>query len=112
MSPSAAPAPTASSKEARASFDWADPLLLEDELTEEERLIRDSARGYCQDRLLPRVQKAFRDESFRPCALHRNGRAGLPRLDDRRLWLRRHQLRQLWADRARGRAGPIVAIAR
>jgi glutaryl-CoA dehydrogenase len=64
MSPSAAPAPTASSKETRASFDWADPLLLEDELTEEERLIRDSARGYCQDRLLPRVQKAFREESF------------------------------------------------
>jgi glutaryl-CoA dehydrogenase len=48
----------------RARFDWADPLLLEDALSEEERLIRDSARAYCRDRLMPRVQKAFRDEGF------------------------------------------------
>ena len=60
---SSAPAPTAP-REARPGFDWADPLLLEDELSEEERLIRDSARGYCQDKLLPRVQQAFRHESF------------------------------------------------
>jgi glutaryl-CoA dehydrogenase len=64
MSSIAAPSPVTAHKEARPSFDWADPLLLEDELTEEERLIRDSAHSYCQDRLLPRVQKAFREESF------------------------------------------------
>src|ERR1700722_14483599 len=64
MSSIAAPAPATAHKEARPSFDWADPLLLEDELTEEERLIPDSARGYCQDRLLPRVQKAVPGERF------------------------------------------------
>ena len=45
-------------------FDWQDPLLLEDELSEDERLIRDSARAYAQDKLMPRVQRAFRDEHF------------------------------------------------
>ncbi|APV51073.1 acyl-CoA dehydrogenase [Betaproteobacteria bacterium GR16-43] len=45
-------------------FQWDDPLLLEEQLTEEERMVRDSARDYCQDKLLPRVTKAFRNESF------------------------------------------------
>ncbi|MEQ8331741.1 acyl-CoA dehydrogenase [Nisaea sp.] len=48
----------------RPQFDWEDPLLLELELTEEERMIRDAARAYCQDKLMPRVQGAFRDEVF------------------------------------------------
>jgi glutaryl-CoA dehydrogenase len=47
-----------------ASFDWADPLLFEDALSEEERLVRDSARAYCQDKLLPRVLTANREERF------------------------------------------------
>src|SRR5229473_4992090 len=45
-------------------FDWADPLLVEDLLSEEERLIRDSARAYCQEKLLPRVLTANREERF------------------------------------------------
>jgi glutaryl-CoA dehydrogenase len=45
-------------------FDWQDPLLLEEELTEEERLVRDSARAYAQEKLMPRAQRAFRDEHF------------------------------------------------
>ena len=45
-------------------FDWSDPLRLDDELGEEERMIRDSARDYAQGRLLPRVVAAFREESF------------------------------------------------
>jgi glutaryl-CoA dehydrogenase len=45
-------------------FDWADPLLFEDELGEEERLVRDSARAYCQEKLLPRVLSANREERF------------------------------------------------
>ncbi|HVH77791.1 MAG TPA: acyl-CoA dehydrogenase [Stellaceae bacterium] len=45
-------------------FDWADPLLLEDLLSEEERLIRDSARAYCQEKLMPRVLTANREERF------------------------------------------------
>jgi glutaryl-CoA dehydrogenase len=45
-------------------FDWADPLFVEDMLGEEERLIRDSARAYCQDKLMPRVLTANREERF------------------------------------------------
>jgi glutaryl-CoA dehydrogenase len=71
-----APAPLAAIKEPRASFDWADPLLLDEELNEEERLIRDSARAYCQDKLLPRVQKAFRDESFERALFTEMGELG------------------------------------
>jgi glutaryl-CoA dehydrogenase len=47
-----------------AAFDWADPLLFEDELGEDERLVRDSARAYCQDKLMPRVLSANREERF------------------------------------------------
>ena len=45
-------------------FQWDDPFLLEDQLTEEERLVRDSARAYCQERLAPRVLEATRKEKF------------------------------------------------
>jgi len=45
-------------------FLWEDPLLLEDQLTEEERMIRDTARDYAQSRLKPRVLSAFREERF------------------------------------------------
>jgi glutaryl-CoA dehydrogenase len=48
----------------KAAFDWADPLLLEEELSEEERMVRDSARVYCQEKLLPRVLTANRHERF------------------------------------------------
>ncbi len=58
--PSAASAPAA----AEARFDWADPLLLEDELGEDERMVRDSARAYCQEKLFPRVLDANRHEHF------------------------------------------------
>ena len=45
-------------------FDWQDPLLLEEELTEDERLIRDSARDFCQEKLMTRVLEANRHEHF------------------------------------------------
>lgn len=45
-------------------FVWEDPLQLEQQLTDEERLIRDSARSFCQARLAPRVREAFRHERF------------------------------------------------
>ena len=45
-------------------FQWQDPFLLEDQLTDDERLIRDAARAYCQDKLQPRVVSAFREERF------------------------------------------------
>ncbi len=50
--------------ETEARFDWADPLLLEDELSEDERMVRDSARAYCQEKLFPRVLEANRHERF------------------------------------------------
>jgi glutaryl-CoA dehydrogenase len=46
------------------AFEWADPLLLDEALTEEERMVRDSARAYCQEKLLPRVLEANRRERF------------------------------------------------
>ena len=49
---------------AAAEFNWEDPLDLESHLTEEERMIRDTARAFAQDKLLPRVKSAFRDERF------------------------------------------------
>ena len=46
----------------RPGFDWLDPLMLDQQLTEEERMVRDTARAYAQDRLAPRVLEAFRAE--------------------------------------------------
>ena len=43
-----------------APFNWEDPLDLESELSEEERMVRDTARGYAQDKLFPRVLTAYR----------------------------------------------------
>jgi glutaryl-CoA dehydrogenase len=49
-------------KKAKAQFVWDDPLLLEQQLTQEERMVRDAARAYCQEKLAPRVLEAFRHE--------------------------------------------------
>jgi glutaryl-CoA dehydrogenase len=46
----------------KPTFQWDDPLRLEDQLTEEERMVRDSARAYCQEKLMPRVTEAHRHE--------------------------------------------------
>jgi glutaryl-CoA dehydrogenase len=54
---------TAPRKE-RPSFNWQDPLLLDDELSSDEKMVRDSARAYAQDKLAPRIKQAFRDETF------------------------------------------------
>ena len=47
-----------------ATFNWADPFYLDSQLSDEERLVRDHARAYCQDRLLSRVTEGFRHERF------------------------------------------------
>ncbi len=60
----AQPAAVQSGAGKRPAFQWEDPLLLEDQLSEEERLVRDSARAYCQDKLMPRVLEANRNEVF------------------------------------------------
>jgi glutaryl-CoA dehydrogenase len=51
---------------AKTEFNWEDPLDLESWLTDEERMIRDSARAFAQDKLMPRVKSAFREERFDP----------------------------------------------
>jgi glutaryl-CoA dehydrogenase len=60
-----------------AAFRWDDPLDLEDELSEEERLVRDTARNFAQDKLFPRVIAANREESFDPAILREMGELGL-----------------------------------
>ncbi|MEQ9606976.1 MAG: acyl-CoA dehydrogenase [Kiloniellaceae bacterium] len=58
------PAPAATPGSPKARFVWEDPLLLEEQLTEEERMVRDAARDYCQDKLMPRILEANRHEIF------------------------------------------------
>ena len=53
-----------SSVPAESVFDWTDPLLLDEVLSDEERMVRDSARAYCQEKLFPRVLEANRHERF------------------------------------------------
>ena len=61
----------------KPAFDWSDPLLLEEQLTDEERLIRDTAREYAQDKLLPRVLTATREERFDREIMSEMGELGL-----------------------------------
>ena len=63
-------------KSSQPTFDWADPLLLGESLGEDERLIEQAARSFCQDRLQPRVQKMFREESFDPAIFTEMGEMG------------------------------------
>jgi len=58
---------------ARANFHWDDPLLLDEQLTEEEKMVRDAARDYAQGRLEPRVVDAFRREHTDPAISERWG---------------------------------------
>jgi len=61
----------------RAPFVWQDPLLLEDQLTDEERMIRDTARDYAQEKLMPRVLRANREEFFDREIMNEMGALGL-----------------------------------
>ena len=58
-------------------FDWSDPLLLETALTEEERMVRDTARDYAQGALMPRILEANRTEHFDPAIMREMGERGL-----------------------------------
>ena len=66
-----APIPTT-----KPAFQWEDPLLLEDQLTEEERMVRDTARAYCQEKLMPRVLEAHRHEKFDREVVNEMGKLG------------------------------------
>ena len=61
---------------ADAVFDWSDPLLLNEELSQEERMVRDNARRFCQDKLVPRVRDDFRHERFDPSVMTEMGAMG------------------------------------
>ena len=60
-----------------ATFNWEDPFLIDSELSDEERMVRDSARQYAQNRLLPRVRQAFRDEHTDRAIFNEMGELGL-----------------------------------
>ena len=64
-------------REARGSFRWDDPLRFDDQLTEDERLIRDTARSYAQDKLLPRVIDAYMEEKTDRAIFTEMGALGL-----------------------------------
>ena len=66
----------AETKASKTGFDWADPFLLDGQLTESERMVRDSARDYCQDKLMPRVVEANRHEKFDREILNEMGALG------------------------------------
>ncbi len=61
----------------RVAFDWQDPMFLEQQLSEEERMIRDAARDYCQEQLMPRAQMANREEIFDREIMNEFGELGL-----------------------------------
>ena len=60
-----------------SSFDWADPFLIEDQLAEEDRMIRDTARSFAEDRLMPGILEANRHEQFDRGLMQEMGALGL-----------------------------------
>ncbi len=66
-----------SSESANPSFNWQDPFLLAGELTDEERMVQETAHRYCQDQLVPRVRDAFRHENTDPAIFREMGALGL-----------------------------------
>ncbi|NCF17476.1 MAG: acyl-CoA dehydrogenase [Haliea sp.] len=60
-----------------AAFNWEDPFLLESQLTEEERLVRDTANAYAQEKLAPRVREAYQSEQTDPTIFREMGELGL-----------------------------------
>jgi len=60
-----------------AAFVWEDPLDIEHDLSEDERMVRDSARGFAQDYLMPKVIEAWREEKYDPNNLPEMGKLGL-----------------------------------
>src|SRR5947209_4399950 len=70
------PASAEPSTATKAPFDWSDPLRLDDQLSEEERLVRDAAQSLAEDKLRPRVLSAFREERFDREIMNELGAAG------------------------------------
>ena len=77
MSTTVAEAGSAPGKTKWGTFDWQDPLLLDDQLGEDEKLIRDTVREYAQEKLMPRIVDANRNETFDREILNEMGALGL-----------------------------------
>ena len=67
----------AKTRSAQASFSWNDPFLLDEQLTEEERMIRDAAAAFAADKLAPRIEHAYMEEETDPAIFREMGEAGL-----------------------------------
>ncbi len=61
----------------RPDFSWEDPLLLDEQLTEDERMVRDSVRKYCQEQLMPRIVEANRLEQYDRSIVNEMGELGM-----------------------------------
>jgi glutaryl-CoA dehydrogenase len=59
------------------NFNWQDPLLMEEQLNDDEQMVRDSVRRYCQERLMPRIQHGFRENEFDRDILTEAGELGM-----------------------------------
>ena len=68
---------SAAGRKTATPFSWDDPLLLDAQLDDEERLVRDAARDFCQNSLAPRVLEAFRNEKTDPAIFREMGSVGL-----------------------------------
>jgi glutaryl-CoA dehydrogenase len=77
-SPASALSDTPETAKAKASFAWEDPFGLEDQLSEEERLVRDTARAYAREKLMPRILEANRHERIDRSIFNEMGELGLP----------------------------------
>jgi glutaryl-CoA dehydrogenase len=77
MASNAASGTSPSAKSGMIPLDWADPFLLEDQLTEDERMIRDSASAFAAEKLAPRVQEAYLHETTDPAIFREMGATGL-----------------------------------
>ena len=69
--------PSPASKTAKPVFDWADPFALDSQLSEDDRLVRDTAKAYAEDRLAPRIVEAFREEKTDLAIFREMGELGL-----------------------------------
>ena len=69
--------PSAPSKSAKVVFDWADPFALDNQLSSEDRLVRDTAKAYAEDKLAPRIIQAFREEKTDIAIFREMGEIGL-----------------------------------
>ncbi|CAN0653763.1 acyl-CoA dehydrogenase [Nitratireductor aquimarinus] len=72
-----APQAKAASKSSKSNFVWDDPFLMEDQLTDEERMIRDAAAAFAADKLAPRVEHAYMNEETDAAIFREMGEAGL-----------------------------------